>query len=69
MISLINNDKFCFYTIFSATSPGVIVFSPYAQAQKYLGVSITGFTLCIFTVYGAPLVFAGMFLLEKKLLI
>ena len=47
------NEKFYFWTIFAAISPGIIAFSLYAQAQKYLGASITGFTLYLFTVYGA----------------
>ena len=47
------NEKFYFWTIFAAISPGIIAFSLYAQAQKYLGASVTGFTLYLFTVYGA----------------
>jgi drug/metabolite transporter (DMT)-like permease len=47
------NNNFYFWTIFAAISPGIIAFSLYAQAQKYLGASITGFTLYLYTVYGA----------------
>ena len=51
--SVIFNNNFYFWTIFAAISPGIIAFSLYAQAQKYLGASITGFTLYLYTVYGA----------------
>ena len=50
---VIFNNNFYFWTIFAAISPGIIAFSLYAQAQKYLGASITGFTLYLYTVYGA----------------
>jgi drug/metabolite transporter (DMT)-like permease len=58
------NDKFYFWTIFAAISPGIIAFSLYAQAQRYLGASITGFTLYLFTVYGA---FYGIFIFGEEL--
>ena len=58
------NDKFYFWTIFAAISPGIIAFSLYAQAQRYLGASITGFTLYLFTVYGA---FYGIFIFSEQL--
>ena len=58
------NDKFYFWTIFAAISPGIIAFSLYGQAQKYLGASITGFTLYLFTVYGA---FYGIFIFGEEL--
>jgi len=51
--SVIFNNDFYFWTIFAAISPGIIAFSLYAQVQKNLGASITGFTLYLFTVYGA----------------
>jgi len=82
---VIFNEGFYFWTIFAAISPGIIAFSLYAQVQKHLGASITGFTLYLFTVYGAfygivlfgemlksyhyfgaILVFAGMFFVQKK---
>ena len=50
---VIFNEGFYFWTIFAAISPGIIAFSLYAQVQKHLGASITGFTLYLFTVYGA----------------
>ena len=58
------NEKFYFWSIFAAISPGIIAFSLYAQTQKYLGASITGFTLYLFTVYGA---FYGIFLFGEEL--
>ena len=58
------NEKFYFWTIFAAISPGIIAFSLYAQAQRYLGASITGFTLYLFTVYGA---FYGIFIFGEQL--
>ncbi len=50
---VIFNEAFYFWTIFAAISPGIIAFSLYAKVQKDLGASITGFTLYLFTVYGA----------------
>jgi drug/metabolite transporter (DMT)-like permease len=61
---VIFNDKFYFWTIFAAISPGIIAFSLYAQAQRHLGASITGFTLYLFTVYGA---FYGIFIFSEQL--
>jgi len=53
--------NFLFWVIFAAVSPAIIAFTLYAKVQKYLGASITGFTLYLFTVYGAfyGLVFFG----------
>tara|TARA_B100000123_G_C25662510_1_gene398350 strand:- start:602 stop:820 length:219 start_codon:yes stop_codon:yes gene_type:complete len=39
--------------VFAAISPGIIAFSLYTITQKHLGASTTGFTLYLFTVYGA----------------
>ena len=58
------NEGFYFWTIFAAISPGIIAFSLYAQVQKHLGASITGFTLYLFTVYGA---FYGIVLFGETL--
>jgi len=58
------NEKFYFWTIFAAISPGIIAFSLYAQTQKYLGASVTGFTLYLYTVYGA---FYGIFIFHEQL--
>jgi drug/metabolite transporter (DMT)-like permease len=61
---VIFNEGFYFWTIFAAISPGIIAFSLYAQVQKYLGASITSFTLYLFTVYGA---FYGIVLFGEML--
>ena len=45
--------KFLFWIIFAAISPGIIAFILYTYTQKYLGATTTGFTLYLFTVYGA----------------
>ena len=47
------NTYFFSWVSFAAISPGIIAFTLYTLAQKKLGASITGFTLYIFTVYGA----------------
>ena len=61
---VIFNNNFYFWTMFAAISPGIIAFSLYAQAQKYLGASITGFTLYLYTVYGA---FYGIVIFGEQL--
>ena len=45
--------NFYVWVIFAAISPGIIAFSLYTITQKHLGASTTGFTLYLFTVYGA----------------
>jgi drug/metabolite transporter (DMT)-like permease len=62
--TVIFNNQFYFWTIFAAISPGIIAFSLYAKAQNYLGASVTGFTLYLFTVYGA---FYGIFIFDEQL--
>lgn len=57
------NSKFFAWVIFAAISPGIIAFTLYTMAQKRLGASITGFTLYIFTVYGAVY---GYFLFNEE---
>ncbi len=47
------DTNFIIWVIFAAVSPGIIAFSLYTYAQKYLGATTTGFTLYLFTVYGA----------------
>ena len=49
--------------LFAAISPGIIAFTLYTIAQKKLGASLTGFTLYVFTVYGA---IYGYFLFDEK---
>ena len=58
------NNKFLIWTSFAAISPGIIAFSLYTYAQKYLGATTTGFTLYLFTVYGA---FYGIVLFNENL--
>ena len=60
------NFDFYFYiwVIFAAISPGIIAFSLYTITQKHLGASTTGFTLYLFTVYGA---FYGVIFFGEKL--
>jgi len=58
------NREFFMWVIFAAISPGIIAFTLYTIAQKKLGASLTGFTLYIFTIYGA---IYGYFLFEEKL--
>ena len=53
-----------FWILLAAISPGIIAFALYSQIQKYLGASITGFTLYLFVVYGA---FYGIFFFNEKL--
>ena len=47
------DSNFYIWVVFAAISPGIIAFSLYTMTQKYLGASTTGFTLYLFTVYGA----------------
>ena len=58
------NKEFFLWVTFAAISPGIIAFTLYTMAQKKLGASLTGFTLYIFTIYGA---IYGYFLFEEKL--
>tara|TARA_A100001011_G_scaffold273515_1_gene282887 strand:- start:1913 stop:2758 length:846 start_codon:yes stop_codon:yes gene_type:complete len=58
------NKEFFIWIIFAAISPGIIAFSLYTMVQKELGASLTGFTLYIFTIYGA---IYGYFLFGEKL--
>ena len=45
--------EFYLWIIFAAISPGIIAFTLYTMAQEKLGASLTGFTLYVFTIYGA----------------
>tara|TARA_B100000029_G_scaffold363618_1_gene356687 strand:- start:3304 stop:4149 length:846 start_codon:yes stop_codon:yes gene_type:complete len=58
------NKEFFIWVIFAAISPGIIAFTLYTIVQKKLGASLTGFTLYIFTIYGA---IYGYLLFEEKL--
>jgi drug/metabolite transporter (DMT)-like permease len=56
--------EFFIWVIFAAISPGIIAFTLYTIAQKKLGASLTGFTLYVFTIYGA---IYGYFLFDERL--
>ncbi len=56
--------EFYIWVTFAAVSPGIIAFTLYTVAQKKLGASLTGFTLYVFTVYGAVY---GYFFFDEKL--
>ena len=58
------NNYFFVWTSFAAISPGIIAFTLYTYTQKYLGATTTGFTLYLFTVYGA---FYGIVLFNESL--
>ena len=53
VVSTIFDMKFLFWIFFAAITPGIIAFILYTYTQKYLGATTTGFTLYLFTVYGA----------------
>ncbi len=59
------NLIFLLWILFAAISPGIIAFSLYTTVQRYLGASLTGFTLYLFAVYGAIF---GIILFEEMLL-
>jgi drug/metabolite transporter (DMT)-like permease len=47
------NEEFYYWILCAAISPGIIAFSLYTLTIKYLGPSTTGFTLYLYTIYGA----------------
>ena len=59
------NSTFLAWVLFAAISPGILAFSLYTKVQRYLGASLTGFTLYLFAVYGAIF---GIILFEEMLL-
>ena len=59
------NSNFLFWVLFAAVSPGIIAFTLYTRVQKYLGASLTGFTLYIFSIYSA---IYGIILFDEVLL-
>ena len=59
------NLIFLLWVLFAAISPGIIAFSLYTTVQRYLGASLTGFTLYLFAVYGAIF---GIIIFEEMLL-
>ena len=59
------NLNFIFWILFAAISPGIIAFTLYTRVQKYVGASLAGFTLYIFSIYSA---IYGILLFEEALL-
>ena len=59
------NSNFLFWVLFAAISPGIVAFTLYTKVQKYLGASLTGFTLYIFSIYSA---IYGIILFDEALL-
>jgi len=59
------NNNFVFWVLFAAISPGIIAFTLYTKVQKYVGASLAGFTLYIFSIYSA---IYGIILFNETLL-
>ena len=59
------NSNFIFWILFAAISPGIIAFTLYTKVQKYVGASLAGFTLYIFSIYTA---IYGIILFGEELL-
>jgi drug/metabolite transporter (DMT)-like permease len=59
------NNNFLFWVLFAAISPGIIAFTLYPKVQKYVGASLAGFTLYIFSIYSA---IYGIILFNETLL-
>ena len=59
------NNNFLFWVLFAAISPGIIAFTLYTKVQKYVGASLAGFTLYIFSIYSA---LYGIVLFNESLL-
>ena len=59
------NNNFIFWVLFAAISPGIIAFTLYTKVQKYVGASLAGFTLYIFSIYSA---IYGIILFDESLL-
>ena len=47
------DNNFLFWVLFAAISPGIIAFTLYTKVQKFVGASLAGFTLYIFSIYSA----------------
>ena len=58
------NNNFFFWVLFAAISPGIIAFTLYTKVQKYVGASLAGFTLYIFSIYSA---FYGIIIFNEEL--
>ena len=59
------NSNFIFWILFAAIFPGIIAFTLYTKVQKYVGASLAGFTLYIFSIYTA---IYGIILFDEVLL-
>ena len=59
------NSNFIFWILFAAIFPGIIAFTLYTKVQKYVGASLAGFTLYIFSIYSA---IYGILLFDEVLL-
>ena len=59
------NNNFFFWVLFAAISPGIIAFTLYTKVQKYVGASLAGFTLYIFSIYSA---IYGIIIFDEQLL-
>jgi len=59
------NNNFIFWVLFAAISPGIIAFTLYTKVQKFVGASLAGFTLYIFSIYSA---IYGIILFDETLL-
>ena len=59
------NNNFFFWVLFAAVSPGIIAFTLYTKVQKFVGASLAGFTLYIFSIYSA---IYGIILFEEALM-
>ena len=59
------DNNFIFWVLFAAISPGIIAFTLYTKVQKYVGASLAGFTLYIFSIYSA---IYGIVLFDELLL-
>ena len=64
-LNTIFNSNFIFWILFAAISPGIIAFTLYTRVQKYVGASLAGFTLYIFSIYTA---IYGIILFDEVLL-
>ena len=53
LFNTVFNENFLFWVLFAAISPGIIAFTLYTKVQKYVGASLAGFTLYIFSIYSA----------------
>ena len=59
------NSDFVLWVLFAAISPGIIAFTLYTKVQKYVGASLAGFTLYIFSIYSA---IYGIMLFDEALM-